>query len=141
MSATSLWHLPLSSLELQTCWRPHVIGKQAWHTSVDFTLSLPANRLFASSPHDMHVCVPHTPFGPSAPHPLSHPTWCVPTELCCLGSAMAWVSACPYLRPGHVPPSGQWVALPVGVGASGIGLGRLDRHGGCGRTLAAAFER
>ena len=121
MSATSIWHLPLSSLELHTCWRPHVIGKQVWHTSVDFNLESAGQQCVCILPrHDMHVCVPHTPFGPSVPHPLSSPTWCVSTGLCCLGSAMAWVSACPYLRPGHVPPSGQWVALPVGVGCPAL---------------------
>ena len=33
---------------------------------------------------------------------------------------MAWVSACPYFRPGHVPPLSQWVALPVGVGCPAL---------------------
>ena len=83
------------------------------------TLSLPANSVFASSPHDMHVCAPHTPLGPGVPYP-PRPTWCVSAGLCCLGSAMAWVSACLYFRPGHVPPSGQRVALTVGVGCPAL---------------------
>ena len=33
---------------------------------------------------------------------------------------MAWVSAGPYFWPGHVKPSGQWVALPVGVGCPAL---------------------
>jgi hypothetical protein len=33
---------------------------------------------------------------------------------------MAWVSAGPYFWPGHVQPSGQWVALPVGVGCPAL---------------------
>ena len=121
MSATSRWRLPLSSIELHTCWRPHVIGQQVWRTSGDFNLESAGQQCVCILPrHDMHVCVPRTPFGPSVPHPLSSPTWCVSTGLCCLGSAMAWVSDCPYFRPGHVPPSGQWVALPVGLGCPAL---------------------
>ena len=33
---------------------------------------------------------------------------------------MAWVSAMPYLRSGHVLLLGQWVALPVGVGCPAL---------------------
>ena len=33
---------------------------------------------------------------------------------------MAGVSAGPYFWPGHVKPSGQWVALPVGVGCPAL---------------------
>ena len=88
---------------------------------------LPANSVFASAPpHDMHVCAYRSPFGPSVPHPPAPPRpprwhaqhcWCVSTGLCCVGSAMAWASAIPYFRPGHVPPLGQWVAVPWALGA------------------------
>jgi hypothetical protein len=74
MSATSVWHLPLSLLEFQTCWRPHVIfeNKSDAHMMIS-ALSLPANSVCASSPHDMHVCAPHPIFGPSVPHPPPAP--------------------------------------------------------------------
>jgi hypothetical protein len=36
--------------------------------------------------------------------------------------------------------AGDRLGRTVGVGACGICIGRLDRHGGCGHMIAAAFE-
>ena len=35
---------------------------------------------------------------------------------------------------------GDRLGSTAGVGACGIGLGRLDRHGGCGHMIAAAVD-
>ena len=36
--------------------------------------------------------------------------------------------------------AGDRLGSTAGVGACGICLGRLDRHGGCGHMIAAAFD-
>jgi len=92
------------------------------------SLSLLANSAFASAP--IMTCMVVRPPNPyfAQVRPILRPTYCVSTWLRCLGSAMARVSACPYSRPGHAPPSGQWVALPAGVGCPALPQQLLAVH-------------
>ena len=89
--------------------------------------------------HDMHVCVPHTPFGPSVPHPLSSQPHLVCVHrvvlfrVChgvgvCLPLLPAW--PCAAIRAMGCIASGRWVPslAPSFVSSKRAGGGRIHQQ-------------